>query len=1515
MKYCKYTIASSGQVFQSYSELLDFLENKLTNGELEGITDIVFSKVTKQEAQKETLNKVKVEGIEEARNSSLIDGEPILKNRLSVLEFLNSEYANINEKPLVTPFSTEDYINQEVSILVEKGVDKEEASRQILSQVNNWDKIQEDGLWLHKLVCSSTYMEDDDSDFINKLTDIPERLKNDQLLATLHQQLKQRWISEKGKYTSSLAYRGLNIKSKLKGLDKEIFGKIDWLFLGQDGVLHMYLFKTTTGNPNDWSRVKLENYLNQLAFLKQMLANNKVDVTDIEMSIIPIQVNYNEDYTNARDIKVLPTKHYSTRFSGTGYAMEKYDKYARYFITSNYMPFHVSSQPIDRALEVCRNIFPDANIRDIGIDKSAREWIKNAPDTDPQGIEPLVIKKVNENDHTYEVVIDGITYNVTEKSRNKNNNKEILKIVFDHIENLTTNSGYSAQRIKEALTNSFSKGFSTFYQVNGLRGIASKLDAVFGKYLMNYTENPETKEKTYNWELLPNLFDNNILVFRSKDGVVDFVDLTSFNVNANAGFKGRKNILGSYKTDSQFPDMEGTFGNIEAIRTMEFVNEVLPELGEVTLGKLTVLSTLDGNSYPYHIGEFNRKYFQKVIQTINSEIADIKIQNNFKSATFTDPVQEVLDEYIRIIQGKSRSEQLDYAQYGFDQLQEAKTKLEQINALQNLLQSITSIYYNFNNQDEVKKLMNSSNPTIRNMAILYELCTRAYLQLTDMTPTIQSTYSKINSEFFTPVTVKDSNLRLVADNIQITHDSIAEEFLKDYDDNIRPQFDQFYKEIGYTSLDNIVFGRQATQFENMYERDENGNNLMIFKNPYDNTNDLKPSERKLLKHVLFRIAKINSNGNFKFSSPTDSRLPEYINKHQDYLWVPLERASTATSRQSKKAWIAKFNNTWRKIKDFSNSFDEFINGMTDEERNLYGNSDEFYKLNLRNPFELSVPVTGQDSNAVRTRRAQLISKYGPEFFETNLENILIDFLSQHISTTKYNRLLVGTKALILQLSLTGDFNGNQKVVEEEINWIQDYIRANIFNDPNLTKEEEIIVGVISPVKRVVNHLLLAGNVVGAFRDCIQGAQQNFIRSVIKLGTDLNVKDVTEAYTYVQTHSTINPMAQNLLSKLNLRFRISNMDQARIRERAKTARSGITNIENGFYFTLRGPDFLNRMTLFVARCIHDGVWDAFSLDNEGKLVYDWTKDKRFRAYKYGTVGSEEYRKAKSLYFSQIRMYNKEHPDTPITAEDDLPSPYTNTEMNVIRGLADNIYGAYDKSKKAMVENRASGFTFLNFFTWMNGVINTYFMSAQKNKTSKLKRVQEVDDQGNKLFWDKDGNITTENTGDIVWDNVPCPVVGILPMLNEARNIMVNDGWKAAMKYLKSDDVYKANSLKLTSDGLMWLLWALFFKLAADPAYKDHKKTMKDNPVLVNLLTEVLYKSSSRAYDDFKGPLNVLQYFGENLNPPMYSQPVEIMKDAYSLLIGEKNLTYFLLDNTGFTRSFRDTGKAYFDSLNK
>ncbi len=68
--------------------------------------------------------------------------------------------------------------------------------------------------------------------------------------------------------------------------------------------------------------------------------------------------------------------------------------------------------------------------------------------------------------------------------------------------------------------------------------------------------------------------------------------------------------------------------------------------------------------------------------------------------------------------------------------------------------------------------------------------------------------------------------------------------------------------------------------------------------------------------------------------------------------------------------------------------------------------------------------------------------------------------------------------------------------------------------------------------------------------------------------------------------------------------------------------------------------------------------------------------------------------------------------------------------------------------------------------------------------------------------------------------------------------------------------KANVFKLTSDALMFALLGSLFGLLLTPAYKEHKKTAADNPVLVNLLTEILYKASSRSYDQYKGPINVI-----------------------------------------------------------
>lgn len=87
-------------------------------------------------------------------------------------------------------------------------------------------------------------------------------------------------------------------------------------------------------------------------------------------------------------------------------------------------------------------------------------------------------------------------------------------------------------------------------------------------------------------------------------------------------------------------------------------------------------------------------------------------------------------------------------------------------------------------------------------------------------------------------------------------------------------------------------------------------------------------------------------------------------------------------------------------------------------------------------------------------------------------------------------------------------------------------------------------------------------------------------------------------------------------------------------------------------------------------------------------------------------------------SKIREYNQEHPESPIEPDGDLPTPYSDREIMSIRTVGDNIYGSYDKGKKAMAENTSLGIMFGMFTTWMNGIVNNYFMAPQKNNVSRL-----------------------------------------------------------------------------------------------------------------------------------------------------------------------------------------------------
>jgi len=135
--------------------------------------------------------------------------------------------------------------------------------------------------------------------------------------------------------------------------------------------------------------------------------------------------------------------------------------------------------------------------------------------------------------------------------------------------------------------------------------------------------------------------------------------------------------------------------------------------------------------------------------------------------------------------------------------------------------------------------------------------------------------------------------------------------------------------------------------------------------------------------------------------------------------------------------------------------------------------------------------------------------------------------------------------------------------------------------------------------------------------------ENYLRTCSKFLTDINASNMSKAYDYVVKNGSMDAMKVTLLSKLCVRYRLSNTDTARIAERLKTNRQGLSNWDNIAYSTLRSPDFLNRMTLFIARSMQDGVLDAWSVEN-GELKYNWKKDKRFSVYAdKSKKGTKEY----------------------------------------------------------------------------------------------------------------------------------------------------------------------------------------------------------------------------------------------------------------------------------------------------
>ena len=1524
MKNCKYTLVGKRQYNHSYEELVNIVKRSP-----ELAYDILYSKDYNQQTRVvDKLSELKEQGKRRFKKEfsdrvDIMNGcAEVNTSGYTTQSYIDSGlYVDALGRQIMPSLDIDEYIEKMKALYENKGMSKDEVEKGISTIKNSWKRIAEDGRDLHKIVLKqgkdtsySQTEENTNGTSFQHLSDVIHDQTYDEIFKQVYLN-NGKESKEYGDNSSPTIIKNVNLEAKLVGVDDSITGHIDYIVVKPNGSLEIFNMKSSHESPAFWDRAKKEKYRNEFALLSRILQYNGINVNNIRFNIIPVVLEYDDQFQNIKNINVNKAVCYS--HSKGAFIMQEEMKLAQKFIASNVEELIIKDSSIDTTNTQLEAMFPKRDIKAQGIALTIEEYIDKNWKYWTIGEQP---------DSGYNLLINGQKYTV-KSSELKSKNKEVLDIVRNNYDQLiSTETGKLSAR---GIINQFEEfrrlGFTKFDDIY--------LDRFFQPYLEKSVVTINGKDKyNYLWQIVKNdtLANCNILMFKNTlSGQINIVSLSGLNLNQSQDFDGRTNVLGFHIADIDAVDNQGhelmkaTYGNIETMRTMFLLNEIIPQLGtDVKLGDISIVGGLgtkiQSQTYPIELVVSN---FVKATQVLNKKESDMKIENNFSKVEHISPVSLLINEFWDIMQESPNLEKTDLNSLKslisgsdtdglqhlvngttIDSLASAESTEVQIQRLEELIKKLNEILKGKIplSPDKIIEYSQAekTDPLVKGCCNLLINASITLDRLSGVIRITQDDLSDVDRLFARPQNISNTQVRIVSKLLQDAIHNISNRLDTEISDFNLECLD-YYKDKGYGKTQNALIGNQSGVFKHLLQPKDDE---LIFKNPYDETNDLDASDRKFLKNALFIINKIRFQDTiFPFKDGNDKAIRGFIDSNSRYLWVPLEEASESTKWSNPGKYFDDFR---RRAKDYCKNpsmfFKEMYEGIMTPEEEAQINTD-IENMQAYNKFKASDTTKG---------RERLFTKYGKDFFETNLQNLVIDYAYKNLQEEEMNKMLTRAKGIMLQLKLTGIREDDKEKFVKTIDHIDDYLKTSVFNRSIMGKDSRKIIAKLQPLRKMVSTAYIAFSPIAAVRDTFGGFFSNIVRTMTKYRTDTDAKDVMWAYQFVLRQGVHSAMTIDLLDKFNSKYLISTINIEQQQEGYKTNRGGITNPSNWAYATLRKPDFLNRMVLFMGKLKHDGSHDAYSVV-DGKLVYNWRMDKRFSLLAANDKSNmAEYNQQKALYLSQILKFNEENPSAnlPVNLETNLPDGYTQNQIDEIKNLGDTIYGSYNKSTKAMYENLALGSQFGVFSTWMNGIYDVY-LGKRRESSYETQKVQREDANGNKLWLDENGNITTTDTGVPFLTDIPLIVQGVLKTLGDVcKEVYHGRGWDG-IKSAMSSPSQRRNLRRLLSDALMWLLLYGMFELVFDPAYQEHKKTDDGRNIMVNAAIELLYKGTSSSYEEFKGPLPIIDYVTNNTKPAAWQWGQRAFGDTFSFLFGDKTFGDLVIKSAALPRSLQDSYKMY------
>lgn len=1142
-------------------------------------------------------------------------------------------------------------------------------------------------------------------------------------------------------------------------------GKIDLIAVDLNGIPHIFEIKISKNRYSDWDSAKLNTLDWQLMVYSQMLSQH-IDTTKSQLHVIPVVM---PEIGNPNLIFVEDIKNRKAESS-----MGLYEGGRVYNIANRLIPKRIIIDYDPTRENAFSKVF-EKLLPQEELDYSIQTGVE---DTSREGILKRIKERQIKNGGKFMFYnefsdIEGVKKGYIEANTIEELEK-ILEPYFSYMENVKNKN---AIIFKEALQTAM-KNNSTINTRNEKRDIMASI--LLKEYLNN------------SWEIiddLPEAITYGLIILRHKDtGNINIISLTS------------NQLLATTK------DSEYSYGELEYIKTFLFLNEyknILFPSNTSYLNEIIVYNPVTGESYPKATHamykSFVSRMYAKGFKEEDIKLKDSALLNTVNIALFK--VKGALQEYSLSDKKDLEGIFAPIAHTNFDQLQ-----LSQLVEIQKAFFEKYTDYkertltptMSFNDPKEVIFAMLQTAIVSKSSLELagdFQRLSNYSLQFSDFWSLIKKLYTDKNPDYdkegraitgifqglkwTTPDWVASKDLKNINKLMSLTNNHIREKMLM-ASQRIHNFSGEYYNSIGFSSESQLIVGESQSKHEEFWVK--NGDKIseeFRVKNPYKNDpeNAMSETGRKYLKRMLLEI------NMWKYNIP--SNVIDKINPDNldDLLKVDAIRTKIESGEYFEMPLVRR--DEWSKYKNILSSLKRSIaNGKTYlmqrhdflDSKELQKEDLDLIKLQNMGYYEM-YDLYGRQT---KEYKAKVIGKYSVDFFDINLDTIAHRLAFNKIRKNEFDKTLPIINAYIWCIKLVAGKQSED--ISKQLEYISDQVKLSVLDEPIIDEEFKDVATVVTGVKSITTAMMLALRPVLFFKEMTIGVFKGAALAATQIyGKDqFSIKDLSLAYTKLATIDNKFSNEFNMIDRINQMYGFANMDVNTLAKKLQTNRWGVFKGLGPYMYACNTiPDYFNRLSLFIAKMIHDGSYEAHSYEN-GFLKYDPKKDKRFSYYlanrhkhkdKNGNYipaqKDEEYNRQRNHYLLLMSMLNSEYLDNKLVEEDLLPKAYSEKERSSFKSFTDMAYGYYDKDTQSQSTNLWWGLTWMQFMQFWPGKMRMWFGKTVDENNSPMGRVVQATKKvdGKEIpLWRKtiqreDGSYdvepTEENTGDplLEWKGTP------------------------------------------------------------------------------------------------------------------------------------------------------------------